>query len=148
MLKSVMIVLGIGVVLFEFLEHVIFPLIWFVKDRKRTSVCGMTGMLGKVGEIKYWDESEGQIFIHGELWRAVSEFPLSMGDRAVIQNVDGLTLRVMPCKEEGGKVPQVSAFQMPPKGDSLREIASAPLRALLSHGHSKKRSLGSSPNDN
>jgi membrane-bound ClpP family serine protease len=138
MLKNVMIMLAVGVLLFEFLEHVIFPLIWFLKERKRTSVCGVTGMLGKVGEIKYWDESEGQIFIHGELWRAVSEFQLSPGDSAVIENVDGLTLRVTPWKEEGGKVSQVSAFQMRPNGDSLRKIASAFLRALLSHGLSKR----------
>ena len=115
--------LAVGVLLFEFLEHVIFPLIWFLKQRKRTSVCGVTGMLGKVGE----------------LWRAVSEFQLSPGDSAVIENVDGLTLRVTPWKEEGGKVSQVSAFQMRPNGGSLRKIASAPLRALLSHGLSKRR---------
>jgi membrane-bound ClpP family serine protease len=139
MLKSVMIMLAVGVLVFELLEHVIFPLVWFVKDRKRTSVCGVTGMLGKVGEIKCWDESGGQIFIHGELWRAVSEFPLSMGDSAVIENVDGLTLRVTPFNEEGGKVSQVSGFQMPPKGGFLWKIASAPLRALLSHGLSKRR---------
>jgi len=138
-MKSVLIMLAVGVLLFEFLEHVIFPLIWFVKDRKKASICGVPGMLGKVGKIRYWDEFEGQIFIRGELWRAVSEFPLSTGDRAVVKNVDGLTVRVMPCMEEGGKVSQVSEFQMPPKGGFLRRIASAPLRALLSHGHPKKR---------
>jgi membrane-bound ClpP family serine protease len=139
MVKSVMIMLAVGFLLFEFLEHVVFPLIWFVKDRKRTSVCGVTGMLGKVGEIRSWHESEGQIFIHGELWRAVSEFPLSTGDRAVIENVDGLTLRVMPCKEERGRGSQISGFQMPPKGGSLRKIAFTPLRTLLWRGHSKRR---------
>ena len=98
-MKSVMIMLAVGCLLFEFIEHVIFPLIWFVKDRKKKSVCGPTGMLGKVGEIKYWQESEGQIFVHGELWRAVGEFPLSAGDRAVIQRVDGLTLTVKSLKD-------------------------------------------------
>jgi membrane-bound serine protease (ClpP class) len=100
--KSVLIILAVGFVLFELVEHVIIPLIWFMKDRKKTSVCGATGMLGKVGEVKYWQESEGQVFVHGELWRAVSELPLSAGDRAVIQKVDGLTLRVMPFKNGNG----------------------------------------------
>ncbi len=58
-------------------------------------------MLGKVGEIKYWQESEGRIFVKGELWRAVSDFPLSAGDSAVIQDVDGLTVSVIPFKERG-----------------------------------------------
>jgi hypothetical protein len=89
-------------------------------------------MLGKVGEIKYWDESEGQIFIHGELWRAVSEFPLSMGDRAVIENVDGLTLRVMPCKEKGGKVSQALDFKCHLKGALCGKLP--PLLSVLSSG--------------
>jgi membrane-bound serine protease (ClpP class) len=99
--KNAMIVLAVGFLLFEFMEHVVLPLIWFTKDRKRRSVCGVTGMIGKVGEIKYWQESEGQIFVNGELWRAISDFPLSAGDRVVIQNVDGLTVSVMPCKDGG-----------------------------------------------
>ena len=98
-MKSVMIMLAVGFLLFEFIEHVIFPLIWLVKDRKKKSVCGPTGMLGKVGEINYWQESEGRVVVRGESWRAVSAFPLSAGDRVVIENVDGLTLRVMPCKD-------------------------------------------------
>ena len=98
-MKSAIILLAIGFLLFEFIEHVVLPLIWFIKNRKRRSVCGVTGMLGKVGEIKYWKESEGKIFVNGELWRAVSDFPLSAGDRVVIQKVDGLTVNVIPFKE-------------------------------------------------
>ena len=58
-------------------------------------------MSGKVGEIRFWHKSEGKIFVNGELWRAVSDFPLSEGDKAVIQNVDGLTVSVIPFKEKG-----------------------------------------------
>lgn len=101
-MKSAIIILAVGFLLFEFIEHLVIPLIWSIKDRKRRSVCGVTGMLGKAGEIKYWKESEGKIFINGELWRAVSDFPLSAGDRAVIQNVDGLTVKVIPFKERDG----------------------------------------------
>ncbi|MBU0545066.1 MAG: hypothetical protein KKH97_06995 [Proteobacteria bacterium] len=98
-MKSAIIILAIGFLLFEFIEHVVIPLIWSIKDRKKRSVCGVTGMLGKTGEIKYWKESEGKIFVNGELWRAVSDFPLSAGDRVVIQKVDGLTVNVIPFKE-------------------------------------------------
>ncbi|MBU1712793.1 MAG: hypothetical protein KKD47_06770 [Proteobacteria bacterium] len=98
-MKSAIIILAVGFLLFEFMEHVVIPLIWSIKDRKKRSVCGVTGMLGKTGEIKYWKESEGKIFVNGELWRAVSDFPLSAGDRVVIQKVDGLTVNVIPFKE-------------------------------------------------
>lgn len=98
-MKSVMVILAIGFLLFEFVEHVIFPLIWFIKDRKRKSVCGVTGMLGKVGEIKQYQGTEGHVFVNGELWRALSDVPLLAGDKVVVQAVDGLTLRVKPCKD-------------------------------------------------
>ena len=99
MMKTIILTLVIGYVLFELIEHVVFPLFWFIKDRKRKSVCGVTGMLGKVGEIKQWQETEGQVFVNGELWRALSDVPLLTEDKAVVQNVDGLTLRVKPCKD-------------------------------------------------
>lgn len=99
MMKTIILTLLIGYVLFELIEHVVFPLFWFIKDRKRKSVCGVTGMLGKVGEIKQWQETEGQVFVNGELWRTLSDVPLLTGDKAVVQNVDGLTLRVKPCKD-------------------------------------------------
>ena len=100
-MKIAIIILAIGLLLFEFIEHVIFPLIWYIRDRKKKSVCGVTGMLGKIGEIKSWDESAGQVFVNGELWRAVSDSPLSTGDSVVIQDVDGLTVRVIPFKKDG-----------------------------------------------
>jgi membrane-bound serine protease (ClpP class) len=99
--KNAIIILVAGICLFEFMEHLVFPAIWFIKDRKKKSICGATGMLGKEGEIRYWQKSEGQIFVHGELWGAVSEFPLSAGDRVVVQNVNRLTLTVIPFNENG-----------------------------------------------
>lgn len=99
MMKTIILTLVIGYVLFELIEHVVFPLFWFIKDRNRKSVCGKTGMVGKMGEIKQWQETEGQVFVNGELWRALSDVPLLTGDKAVVQNVDGLTLRVKPCKD-------------------------------------------------
>jgi membrane-bound ClpP family serine protease len=97
-METILITLAIGFLLFEVVEHVVFPLVWVIKDRKRRSVCGEAGMLEKVGEVRYWQESAGQVFVNGELWRAVSEFPLSAGDRVVVQKVDRLTVTVIPLK--------------------------------------------------
>ena len=96
MIKTIILTLVIGVVLFELIEHVVFPLFWSIMGRKRKSVCGVTGMLGKAGEVKQWNKNEGKVFVNGELWQAVSEVPLIPGDRVVIQNVEGLTLEVIP----------------------------------------------------
>ena len=98
-METIILTLVIGFVLFEFIEHVVFPFFWLVKDRKRKSACGVPSMLGKVGEIKQWQNNEGRVFVHGELWQAVSDAPLLPGDRVVIQNMKGLILEVKPWRE-------------------------------------------------
>ena len=104
MIETILLALIIGFLLFELIEHVVFPLFWFIMGRKRRSVCGVSGMLGKVGKVKQWNKNEGKVFVNGELWKAVSEVPLLPGDRVVIQKVEGLTLKVNYWKEENGEV--------------------------------------------
>ena len=104
MIKTIISTLVIGVLLFELIEHVVFPLFWSIISRKRKSVCGVTGMLGKIGEVKQWKKNEGKVFVNGELWNAVSDVPLLRGDRVVIQNVKGLTLEVNYHNDEYGAV--------------------------------------------
>jgi len=95
-MKSVIITFAIAFLVFEFIEHVVFPLIWFIKDRNKRSNYGVTGMIGKVVEIKRWDKTEGQVLINGELWMAVCEVPLTVGSKAEIQGIDGLILNLKP----------------------------------------------------
>jgi calcineurin-like phosphoesterase family protein len=68
---------------------------------RKKSMSGVNGMLGQVGEVKEWSETNGKIFIHGELWNAISEVPLYPGDKAIIQAVDGLILKVKPIGNSG-----------------------------------------------
>jgi len=56
-------------------------------------------LIGEGGEGKDWSNTEGRIFVHGELWWATSEEPLSPGDKAMVQSVQGLTLMVKPHKK-------------------------------------------------
>ena len=104
MIETIILILVIGLVLFELVEHVVFPLFWSIMERKRKSVCGMSGMLGKVGEVKQWQNNEGKVFVNGELWQAVSVAPLVPGDKVVIQKVEGLTLKVNYWKDANGAV--------------------------------------------
>lgn len=57
------------------------------------------GMIGKVVEIKRWDKTEGQVLINGELWKAVCEEPLLNGGKAVVQDIEGLKLKLEPYKD-------------------------------------------------
>jgi len=68
MIKTILIDLIIGFVFFEFIEHVVFPLIWFIYSRKGRSISGADGLLGKVVEVKQWNRTEGKVFVKGELW--------------------------------------------------------------------------------
>lgn len=92
--KNLLILIGIAFILFEVLKHVVLPLFWLLKDRKKMSVCGATGMVGKVGEVKDWQGTEGKVFVNGELWRAVSDDPLLSKDKVIIKKLKGLTLKV------------------------------------------------------
>ena len=98
-MKSAIIILVIGFLVFEFIEHVGIPLIWFIKNRNKKSNYGATGMIGKVVEIKRWDKTEGQVLVNGELWKAVCEVPLLNGGKAVVQGIEGLTLNLKPYED-------------------------------------------------
>ncbi|MCJ7541725.1 MAG: NfeD family protein [Desulfobacterales bacterium] len=95
-MKNVIITFVIAFIVFEFIEHVVFPLIWFIKNRNKKSNYGVTGMVGKVVEIKRWNKTEGQVLVNGELWSAVCDVSLPVGGKAVIVDIAGLTLKLKP----------------------------------------------------
>jgi len=97
--KSAIIILVIGFLVFEFIEHVAIPLIWFIKNRNKKSNYGVTGMIGKVVEIKRWDKTEGQVLVNGELWKAFCDVPLPVDGKALIHDVERLTLKLTPYED-------------------------------------------------
>lgn len=102
MTKHLLIVLLVAIVLFEIIEHAVIPLIGYVLSRKKRPVSGAEGMVGKVAEVRRWHNNKGQVFVNGELWQAVCRVSMVKGDRAIIREVEGLTLKVEPfnsCKE-------------------------------------------------
>jgi len=100
MIWKILLLIFLAYLLFEFIEHIVIPFLWIILKKKRRPLTGPSGLIGEVGEVKEWNDTEGRIFVHGELWGATSEEPLSPGDKAVIQNVQGLTLTVKPHKKE------------------------------------------------
>jgi membrane-bound serine protease (ClpP class) len=59
---------------------------------------GMDGLMGEVGLVKEDIDPEGRIFVHGELWRAVSRDRIEEGERVEVEGADGLVLQVKRCK--------------------------------------------------
>jgi membrane-bound serine protease (ClpP class) len=57
---------------------------------------GATGLVGEIGSVKQALNPQGKVFVHGELWSAVSRTPLTAGARVRVVKVTGLTLEVEP----------------------------------------------------
>jgi len=73
---------------------------------KRTRVqAGAETLFGRVGVVRRWNDSAGQVFIDGALWRArheraeAEDEALHEGDPVVVQRVSGLTLSVRRAEE-------------------------------------------------
>src|SRR5712691_4998866 len=67
-----------------------------VKARRNKTVSGAQGLVGEIGIAQTALTPRGKIFVHGELWDAISSSDLSAGQSAVVRRVDGLLLQVEP----------------------------------------------------
>jgi membrane-bound serine protease (ClpP class) len=67
-----------------------------MRAMRRRPATGREEMVGLVGVAKTALAPQGQLAVHGELWEAVSEQPLSPGEEAEVTGVDGLRLHVKP----------------------------------------------------
>ena len=96
MIKYLLIALIVAVVLYEIIEHVLIPLIGHLISRNKRAVCGAEGMVGKIAEVREWNEDKGQVLVNGELWEAHCGVSMLRGDKAIIRDIEGLTLKVEP----------------------------------------------------
>jgi len=71
-----------------------------IHGRGRRATTGREGLIGQIGVVReaIAPGTPGRLFVHGELWRAVSAVPLEAGARAQIAAVQGLELVVNPVR--------------------------------------------------
>jgi len=99
MLQDFLVALVLAVIAFELIEHVLVPIVWlFLKGRKNFDY-GVGEMKGKTVEIKCWGDKSGIVLFHAERWQAVSEKPMQPGEKAIVEEISGLTLKVKPYTE-------------------------------------------------
>jgi membrane-bound serine protease (ClpP class) len=65
-----------------------------LKARANKIVTGAQGLVGEVGVTQTALAPQGKVFIHGELWDAISSANVAAGQPVVVRQVDGLQLRV------------------------------------------------------
>jgi membrane-bound serine protease (ClpP class) len=67
-----------------------------LKARANKVVTGSQGMLGEIGLAQTALSPLGKVFIHGEIWDAISSNHVLVGQPVIVRRVDGLQLRVEP----------------------------------------------------
>jgi membrane-bound serine protease (ClpP class) len=67
-----------------------------LKARRKEVVSGAQGIIGETGITQTPLSPRGKIFVHGELWDAVSSSEVSVGQSVVVRRIDGLLLQVEP----------------------------------------------------
>ena len=65
-----------------------------LRARKRKVTTGGRGLMGEVGVARTALKPEGDVFIHGEIWRAEADQPIKKGEKVVVTGVEHLTLKV------------------------------------------------------
>ena len=116
------VLLGAVVVAAMLMGGVLFGVLGTLRDSKgRPALTGKEGMIGEVGTVRslVGVNSEGWVFVHGELWRAVLAFAPEETDpresEAVIEV--GRKVRVVGFVEGG--VMQVVPIELPGRGRVL-----------------------------
>ena len=67
-----------------------------VRARRNKVVTGEQGLVGEIGIAQTALSPSGKVFVHGELWNAVSSANIPAGERVVVRQIEGMTLRVDP----------------------------------------------------
>ncbi len=67
-----------------------------LKARRNKSVSGVEGLSAKTGIAQTALSPRGKVFVHGELWDAVSSSDVAAGQSVVVRRVDGFLLQVEP----------------------------------------------------
>lgn len=71
--------------------------------RQRRVRTGAEGIVGHIGVVRNWVDSDGSVALDGSLWRArrsvLQEDDLHAGDQVVVERLNGLTLCVRRAEE-------------------------------------------------
>jgi membrane-bound serine protease (ClpP class) len=81
-----------------------------VRARRHKVVTGAQGLVGEIGTAQSALTPRGKVFVHGELWDAVSSGNVAAGERVIVRNVEGLQLQVEAAPaQEHSRVPTAAS---------------------------------------
>lgn len=66
-----------------------------IKVHRKKAISGKEGLIGQEAEaIANINDKEGKVFIHGEIWKAISDEPIKKGKKVTVVEIKGLVLKV------------------------------------------------------
>jgi len=75
-----------------------------IQVHKRKPVSGREGIVGEIGIARSdIDKNGGIVFVHGEIWKAISSEKIKKGEKIIVKKIEGLKLIVEKIKEGGIK---------------------------------------------
>lgn len=96
MFENALVILVVGYLVLQLIEHVIFPVVWSLFQRRKVSMCDLAGMVGKIGVVKEWNGGKGRILVDGGIWSATGGRPFDVGDKVEVDGFDGFNVIVKP----------------------------------------------------
>lgn len=70
-----------------------------LKARRNKIVTGEQGLIGQIGTARSALTPAGKVFVHGELWDAVANANVDVGQTVIVRNVQNLVLQVEPATQ-------------------------------------------------
>jgi membrane-bound serine protease (ClpP class) len=67
-----------------------------LRARRNKVVTGVQGLVGEIGVAQTALSPVGTVFVHGEIWNAIADSPVTAGSRVVVREVEDLRLHVEP----------------------------------------------------
>jgi membrane-bound serine protease (ClpP class) len=72
----------------------IFAMSMAIRAQRRKVTTGDKGLVGEVAVARTPLNPEGDVFIHGEIWKAEADQPVEKGEKVIVTGVEKLTLKV------------------------------------------------------
>ncbi len=79
-----------------------------LKARRNKVTTGAQGLMGEIAVARTALAPEGKVFVHGELWNAVSPVPVEIGEQVKVRGVADLKLQVEPVAVSSRQSPVAS----------------------------------------
>lgn len=75
-----------------------------LRARRNKIMTGVEGLIGEIGVTQTLLAPAGKVFVHGEIWDAISTESVPAGEKVMVQKVDGLQLKVEPTQRKTASV--------------------------------------------